>query len=274
MSRVAPFSDPMVAKLRDPRAESIPCPVLRTLVNEDKLTPNADGFVKIDQLRSALKDIGIRGAALQGLAFGAKNVEAGSFLKALRTSEFSLYKLAGSDLDHAADTQVLRGGFNQERLDRLLAFSSDGENLTLQDLSRAQKEQFQEEAPGGRGAALGVAELAAVLLVFGKKNAAGVKALRNEDVSSLYKDAKLPEGFAPEKVGALELVSATAKLAYHHHFSTPGRAQTGLDKALGRPEMLEQSAAQGLKNALCPAGMRPATETPPVSTAEVVALHA
>lgn len=274
MTTVSTFRDPMLVKLGDPRAVGIPCPTLRTLVNEGLLTPDKDGFVKVEQLRSALKSIGVRGAVLEGLAFGARNNEAGSFLKALRTNEISLYKLQGSDLNHKADTQILRGGFDQARLDRLLSFSSDGKNITIQDLARAQKGQFEEEPPGGRGAVLGVAELAALLLVFGKENDDGVKALRKEDVVSLYRDAKLPEGFKPSEVGVLELVAAMAKLAYGHKSTTPGRAKAGLDKALGRSEMLDQTSTLGLKNAVCPfAGGGAKTKSPPVSAAEVVQLH-
>lgn len=270
----AALSQPMLAKLKDPRAETIPCPVLRTLVNADMLTPDADGFVKIDQLKEALQGIGIRGAALQGLLFGARNVEAGAFLKALRTDAFSLYKLKGSDLDHKADTQILRDGFSQARLDRLLSFSGDGATLSVADLARAQKEQFAEEPPGGRGAVLGVAELAAVLLVFGKRDEDGVKRLRKEDVVSLFRDAKIPDGFEPEPVGALELIAAVAKMAYAHKTTTAGRAKAGLDKALGRSEMLDATSAKGLQNAMCPVGMRPSTKTPPVSLKEVCDVHA
>lgn len=266
-------ADPMVAKLRDPRAESIPCPVLRTLVNEDLLTPDKDGMVDVAQLKRALKEIGISAPVRALLAGGAKNNEAGSFLASLRMNEFSLFKLAGSGLDHKADTQILRGGFQQDRLDRLLSFSSDGESITIADLARAQKQQLAEEPTGARGTVLGVAELAAVLLVFGRPNDDGVKGLRKQDVVSLYRDAKFPEGWQPQDVGLMELVAAMAKLAYHQKTSTPGRAQAGLDKALGRPEMLEQSAVKGLKNAMCPVGMRPTKASPPVSTAEVVALH-
>jgi hypothetical protein len=247
--------------------------VLRTLVGESKLTPDKDGMVDVAQLKSALKGLGLSFAARQGLAFGAKQNEAGSALRALSTSEFSLYKLANSNLDHLGDTQIMRGGFNQQRLDRLLSFSSDGKSISVADLARAQKEQLAQEKTDGRGVVLGVAELAAVLMVFGKPDQDGVKSLRNEDVVSLYKDAKFPAGFEPSKVGLMELVATMAGLAYHQHFSTPGRAEAGLNKALGRSEMLDQSSVAGLKNALCPVGMKPRTATPPVSTDEVAALH-
>ncbi len=276
MTSVAPKPfrmDPLVAKLNDPRAATIPCPVLRTLVGENKLTPDKDGMVDVAQLKSALKGLGLSFAARTGLAFGAKQNEAGSALRALTTSEFSLYKLAGSDLDHAGDTQILRGGFNEARLDRLLAFSGDGKSISVQDLARAQKEQLAQEKTGARGVVLGVAELAAVLMVFGKPDQDGVKSLLKEDVVSLFRDAKLPKGFEPSKVGLMELVGTMSALAYHQHFSTPGRAEAGLNKALGRSEMLDQSSVLGLKSAMCPVGMKPRTATPPVSTDEVAALH-
>jgi hypothetical protein len=265
--------DPLVAKLGDPRAATIPCPVLRTLVGEGLLTPDKNGMVDVAQLKSALKKIGLSFGAREGLAFGAKQNETGSILRAMTTSQFNIYKLAGSDLDHAGDTQIMRGGFNQARLDRLLSFSSDGKTISVQDLARAQKEQFAQEKTGGRGVVLGVAELSAVLMVFGKPDADGVKSLKLEDVTSLYRDAKFPTGFKPSKVGLMELVATMASLAYNMHFSTPGRAEAGLNKALGRTEMLDQSSALGLKNALCPVGMRPRTATPPVSRDEVAALH-
>jgi hypothetical protein len=261
---------------QDPQLRQIPCPVLRTLVNEGRLTPDAQGQVDLAQLNTALEQIGVGGIVrkvLVGGAHGQGKEQAARFLTKTADSTFNILRLTGGSLDHAGDTRILRGGFNEERLKWLVSFSSDGKRLSIDDVARAQKAARTEEPAGFRGALLGVAELCAVMLVFGTPDARGVKGISNEALTSLYRDAKIPPGFEPRSVGGLELVATMAKVAFTQAFTTSGRATMGMDKALGREELLDRTSAKGLQSAMCPAGMRPSTKPQPLSATEAQKLH-
>lgn len=259
----------------DPRFNQIPCPVLRTLVKEDLITVGPEGQVDLDQLKRAFKGLGVNDLVSNILAsggHGASPVKPELLMNAGR-KELDIYRLRGSSLDHAGDTRILRDPgkpYSQERLDALLSLSSDGKTLTLADLAAANKQNVRDENGGFRDAAFGLAELGALLLVFGKRRDDGVKALKLEDVATLFRDHKIPEGFTPGDVGVLDVVGAVAKMTYHRIFTVSGRSQAGLDLATDKPRALEQSSLDGLRLALCPAGMK---SSPAVSQTEVASLH-
>jgi hypothetical protein len=260
-------------KLGNPKANLIPCPVIRTLINEGMLTPDKDGMVEISQLRKALKDIGIAAVPREMLAFGAKNHEAGSFFKAIGTSKFNVYKLYQGNLDHPGSI-AHKDGFDMAKLERLLTFSSDGKNISLADLGHAQKVALAEDPADLRGRVLGVAELSAILLVFGKRNAEGVKSLPKEAVISLWRDNMIPEGWKPDSVTALNLFATMAKFSYQQIFTNAGRSLAGVDNAIGRQRPTNESAVQGLRMALCPAMSRALPNaTPPVGPGETAQMH-
>ncbi|HEY1100524.1 MAG TPA: hypothetical protein VGF99_16405, partial [Myxococcota bacterium] len=247
--------------------QQVPCPVLRTLVNEGRITPNASGVVELRQLDGALKSIGLSGLVRKVLVGGAdatRKDHAGALLKTLSSSQFNILKLNGSSLDHVGDTRILRDGApSAERLAWLTSFSRDGKTLTLDDLSAAQKDARQSENAGVKAAALGVAELCALLLVFGTPDSKGKKALGLADLQSLYVDAKFPPGWEVRETNGMDLVVTVAKMAFTQAFTSNGRARLGMDKALERDVALDLSSSKGLQNALCPAGMRPATKPQP-----------
>ena len=144
---------------------------------------------------------------MRGIAnHAAKKLSAGNDWEAFKADSFNLQDLAGSSLDHSTDTQILRGGFNQERLDRALSFSSDGERLTLSDLRRLQKADLKEE-PGKRGEVFGAAEFALIVKTFGRTDAMGARFIKNKDFVSLFKDNRWPEGWKKPKAGSLNLWS-------------------------------------------------------------------
>jgi hypothetical protein len=261
----------------DPRFHQIPCPVLRTLVMEDAVQVGPDGQVDLDALKKALRGIGANELVATILArggHGAVPVKP-ELLRDASRPELDFYRLRGSSLDHAGDTQILRDpsrAFSPERLDALLALSSDGATLTLADLAAANKVNVAAEQGGLRDTVFGLAELGALLLIFGKRRDDGVKALKNEDVIALFRDSRLPEGFTPGDVGVLDVVGALAKMAFSRTFNTGSRALSGLELATDKPRMVDQTSLEGLKSALCPAGMRPKA-SPAVSQGEVAQLH-
>lgn len=210
----APKRSALADKLNDDRADTIPCPVLRTLVNEGYLSVDQNGMVSIWQLRSALKKIGVGFLPRQALALAAKTAEATGFLSGLAASEFNIYHLAGGSLDHTGDTQILRGGYQQARMDRLKGYSSDGVTITLSDMARAQKDQVRDE-PGEKGHRVGGFELTALLTLFGHENADGELYLTLDELVTLYRDNKFPADWDRRGVGIWKL-GAEAREFFAH----------------------------------------------------------
>jgi hypothetical protein len=201
--------------------DDIICPFQRVAYNEGVLKVDETG--KATNLPEVLKKFAGAGWAITGLAnHAAKELTTGGNWSAIWADSYNVQDLEGSSLDHTADSQILRGGFNQERLDKALSFSSDGERLTLGDLRRFQKANLEEE-PGKRGEIFGAAEFALLVKVFGRTDAEGTKFIKNSDMVRIYKDNKWPEGWEPPKPGSLNFVSTG--LAVNEYFSSDGQAE-------------------------------------------------
>jgi hypothetical protein len=257
-------------------ADGIPCPFMATMVKEGRLQVAPDGAVQFDQLRDALKLVGIDFATREVLARGTQATEkdrltrAGQLVKGSEITSFDITKLTETNLMHTGDLKVRRGGFTQEKLDWLLSFSSDGKGLSLSDLSRAQADAVKKD-PGVKGHLTGMVEISALLRLFGTPNAQGEKSLTNDALTALFRDNRFPDGWQPKKVALTNIFANMAGIAFHQVFTTTGRAAAGLDKALERASPLDQSGVTSLGRAICPAGMRPAT--PPVNKAEALSMH-
>ena len=172
----------------------------------------------VTNLPEFLKEYAGAGWGIRGLAnHAAKKLTAGNDWDAYHADSFNLQDLAGSSLDHTADTRILRGGFNQERLDLALSYSSDGERLTRSDLRRFQQDNVKEE-PGKRGEFFGGAEFGLIVKTFGRTDAMGQRFIRNQDFVRLFKDNKWPEGWENPKPGSLNFWSAG--VAVKEYFSS------------------------------------------------------
>ncbi|MBI4816579.1 MAG: hypothetical protein HY791_09985 [Deltaproteobacteria bacterium] len=261
----------------DPRFHEIPCPVLRTLVKEQAISVGPEGQVDLAQLQKALRGIGVSDLVSKILAHGGSDASPvrPELLRDSGRKELDIYRLRGSSLDHLGDTRILRDPsvpFSQERLDALLSLSTDGKTLTTKDLALANKLNVGTEGGSFRAVGIGLAELGALLLVFGRRNQDGVKALQKDDIVALYRDSKLPDGFEAGNVGLMDVVGTIAKMAFQRTFSVGGRAMAGLEAATGKPRMLNESGVEGLKRGLCPAGMRPDVSAA-VSARDIEELH-
>lgn len=185
--------------------DDIICPFQRVAFNEGVLKADENGTVT--NLPEVLRKFTGASWAMTGIAnHAAKKLTAGGNWAAFKADSYNLQDLAHSSLDHAADTRILRGGFNQERLDAALSYSSDGERLTLADLRAFQKANLAEE-PGRHGEIFGAAEFALLVKVFGRVDGEGNKFIRNEDFVRIFRDNKWPEGWEPPKSGSLNLWS-------------------------------------------------------------------
>lgn len=185
--------------------DDIICPFQRVAFNEGALKVDADG--NATNLPEVLKKFAGAGFGITAVAnHAAKKLTHDGNIAAWKADDYNLQDLEGSHLDHTADTRILRGGFNQERLDAALSFSSDGVRLTEADLRRFQKKNVEEE-PGKKGEFVGGAEMALLIKVFGRTDALGTKFIKNKDLVTIYRDAKWPEGWEPPKPGSLNFWS-------------------------------------------------------------------
>lgn len=201
--------------------DEIMCPVLKTGVKEGRLTVDKDG--NASGLNSYLKDdLNVSWALRQLFVKGGKSASDASEQPG---DTINLRNLRGSNLDHTADSQILRDGFSQERLDLALSFSADGERLTLADLGKFQQHLLGEE-PGLKGKFVGGMEYAAVVAVFGRTDGEGQRFISNADFVSLFRDNEFPEGWENrphDKTGFLD-VGAAAVEFFRDHPGDPASA--------------------------------------------------
>lgn len=185
--------------------DDIICPFLRTAYNEKALEVDEHG--NAHNLPEVLREFAGASWAMTGIAnHAAKKLSADGNWEAFKADSFNLQDLIGSTLDHTGDSRILRGGFNQERLDAALSFSTDGERLTLADLRRFQEANLSEE-PGKRGEIFGAAEFSLIVKTFGRTDAMGTRFIRNQDFVSLFKDNKWPQDWERPQPGSLNFWS-------------------------------------------------------------------
>jgi hypothetical protein len=252
-------------KITPQQLQQIPCPNLRTLVNEGWLKPDKDGIVEIKELDAALARLGVEGLPKTVLTRGAEKATQAAVaaqLGDMATGKFNVLRLTHSNLDHAGDTRISRGGFNKDRLDWLCSFATNG-RIGITEMARAQKEARNDEATSLVGKGLGVAELTALVKVYGTPDATGRKTISVDGVRSLYEHARFPDewrarldaqGVSPQKTGLMRLIGGVVDMAFQQIGMSSGRARMGMDLALGRDPQLNQTSAMGLAAAICPAG--------------------
>jgi hypothetical protein len=194
------------------------CPILKTGVREGRIKVDEDG--NATGLNGFLQeDLKIAWGLRQVFVKGGKSA---TDSKDAPGDTINLRNLRGSSLDHTADSQILRDGFSQERLDWALSFSSDGERLTLADLGEFQQHLLREE-PGLKGKFVGGMEFAAVVSVFGRSDGQGRRFIKNDDFVSLFRENKFPEGWdsaAQDKTGFWD-VGASAVEFFRDHPGDP-----------------------------------------------------
>ncbi len=223
-------AEPAVAKTAEATAPETPfsidevlCPVLKTGVREGRIKVDEDG--NATGLEGYLKDdLGISWALRKAAVRGAKGA---SDRKDAEGDTFNLRNLRGSNLDHNADSQILRNGFSQERLDLALSFSTDGERLTLADLGKLQQHLLQEE-PGTKGKVVGGIEFSAIVEVFGRSDGEGRRFIKNDDFVSLFRDNRFPEGWEASKkdtTGFWDVGAAAVEFFRDHPGEAPSQTK-------------------------------------------------
>lgn len=231
----------LAEKLQDERGATIPCPFWRVMINEDVVDVAKDGSVSMGDVRKALKEAGVSFGLRETAMLGIKHVAAqmagaggglAGLMATFHADRLNVLDLPHSSLMHTGDSGTLRGGFHQENLDKLLSYSSDGVNVTIDDLAKANKAQVEAD-PGASGRGFGVAEYSILVNVFGSKNEDGVKYLSKKDLTTLFKDNKFPEDWKKNSVGFLSLGTSVAHIFGEQKklSATDGPGPTaGLDK--------------------------------------------
>jgi hypothetical protein len=198
--------------------DEVMCPVLKTGVREGRITVDAEG--NATGLNAYLReDLKVGWALRQVFVKGGKSATDRSGAEG---DTINLRNLRGSSLDHTADSQILRDGFSQERLNLALSFSADGERLTLADLGKFQQHLLGEE-PGLKGKFVGGMEYAAVVSVFGRTDALGQRFISNADFVSLFRDNKFPADWESRVIDTTGLwdVGAAAVEFFRDHPGDP-----------------------------------------------------
>lgn len=252
----------------------IPCPNLRTLANEGWLKIDKDGYVDLDHLHNVLGRVGTTGLPQKVLVGGAQKATAeyvAQQLGEMATGKFNIFQLRGSNLDHPGDTRILRENVDPARLDWMLSFANPNQRIGNKEMATIQKIAAKEEPTKLFDRILGVAELGALVAIYGTKDANGYRSISAEGVRSLYEKARFPEEWKAklvqttegpanaDKVGLFKLVGALIDIAYRQATTTVGQARMGADLAFGRERRLDDSSAAGLKTSMCPfLGAKPA----------------
>ena len=199
--------------------DEVMCPVLKTGVREGRISVDSEG--NASGLDAYLRDDLKVGWALRQLF--VKGGKRATDRSGAEGDTINLRNLRGSSLDHAADSQILRDGFSQERLDLALSFSADDQRLTLADLGRFQQHLLGEE-PGLKGKMVGGMEFAAVVSVFGRTDASGQRYISKEDFITLFRDNRFPPDWhsrAVDTTGFWDVGAAAVEFFSDH----PGEAQ-------------------------------------------------
>lgn len=242
-------------KLNDSRGDQIPCGMIRTLVNTDRLGVDAEGNFDTRQLRSELKALGVDVVTRVGLQLGFQFATPGGIkakLGAIFSGRANIYSLYKSYIDGPGDSRILRDGFHQDRLDWMIGHSQDGKWLRVEDYARMQAQTFSEEDVKGVPKAIRTSEFAAVIGILGQRDpATGELRVAVDDVKRLYADNELPRDWETRQrnhIGLLDFFLQMRQLAKARRAIEA--SQRGVEKAQGAASNPARQSAAGIRKAM------------------------
>lgn len=261
------------------------CPVLGAMIREGLIKTDANGNADLRNLDDTLKT---RGRLTSGPA-DALTLAAPFFANRpedaaanVLGSSFNPLELRGGGIQHFADSAILTNGqFDEKRFDELASHAHDvtldaqghaiGGRLTVADCAAAIGANAARDGKVSgyvKGVPLAVAELSAVVTIFGKMDpTTGERSIDVSTLRNLYQLQQLPpesEMQGRPAVGLGDLSATMAKMAMNLPFGGPtGIASQGVKTALGAIEdaakgaateagALAQNALVGIGKALCP----------------------
>ncbi len=269
-NRPPPPFRPEAGKVSQEQLNKIPCPNLRTLVNEGWIKIDKDGLADVGNIDEAFKRLGLSSLPRQALVKGGESATAAAVQEQfghMVSGKINLFRLTGSVIDHAGDTQVLRGGApNKARLEWMLGFANKDGRFGKAEIAELQRSAATSEPATLRDRAIGVAELTAIFQVYGTKDASGKKSLSKEGVTDLWQNSRFPEEWRAQlksdgvggvtnanQTTTLSLIAGVVGMAFRQIGTAAGRALMGIDMATGRDPQLNQTWAMSLSQS-CPAG--------------------
>lgn len=231
------------------QGDEVICPVLRALVKEGRVPMAADGTVKLDDLRAAIKDAGgTPGLGHASWGIGAIGNQPGDIWSNLKGGTFNLKELPQGIVPHPADSGVLRGGkFDEAAFQRLTAHAENGV-MTTSSFAGAIAESYRRDLrPGNvidstvRGLNFAQLEFAGLLSVFGREDpATGKTGIAVCDLRQLYENGTIPPGMQGGRSSIVETLALQASLKVKTDASLASHAfgsvltATGLSRAGAR----------------------------------------
>jgi len=270
------------------------CPVLRALVKEGRVPMAADGTVKLDDLRAAIKDAGgTPGLGHASWGIGAIGNQPGDVLRNLKGGSFNVKDLPEGIVPHPADSGILRGGkFDEAAFQRFTAHAENGV-MTTGAFAKAIAESYRRDLrPGNvvdstvRGLNFAQLEFAGLLSVFGREDpATGKTGIAVSDLRQLYEHGTIPPGMQGGRSSIVETLALQASLkvktdaslaahAFGSVLTATGLSRAGARLTEGKPEekaAASQAAGSAGKAAGCPY-LTGAAKMPP-APADVVNAH-
>jgi len=173
---------------------SILCPTLRIGVRMGLLNPDADGWVREEELSAYLAYIGVE----KGSGIHKGLISTGELAPREKRKKYvNIAGFKGTFLDHGSSSGILNNskGFSQKRLEHLKSFSSDGKCLYQKNLAAAASDFYKN--PANKRSLLGTniqsLELGTFLSIFGRKSNDGESVFSMQDVDDVWKHNKFPE---------------------------------------------------------------------------------
>ncbi len=205
----------------DPRQMEIVCPVLGALVKEGKVKMNADGTMKLSDLREG-------GAASLGLtrplqasltAIGFIANKPGDVAHNMLHQEMNVLDLRAGFIKHPGDSAILTAGrFDPAKFDAMASHADHG-IMTTESFAAAIAANVRRDARPGqvaqtlvKGKTFAETEFAGLLGVFGKTDPqTGKFGIPVEQMRALYQDKKLPpNGPGPTLIDTVALNASLA----------------------------------------------------------------
>lgn len=193
------------------------CPNLRIGVRMSLLNPDESGWVCSNELLRFLEYLGVKKES--GIAnFLVNSGERASTPK--RDGFVNIVNFRDTALDHKSSSGILNTpeGFSESRLSFLKQYAGEDNRLTVKKVSRAINHfhQCPHLAQSVTGTHIQSLEMSIVIDIYGRTdNSSKEKYLTRNDIDSIWRDNKFPEGWTAPKspeYGTLEAIGLYIKM--------------------------------------------------------------
>lgn len=277
-------------------AKEIMCPVLRALVNEGRVQLKADGSIDLNELKSAVKDLGASSALSNATwAIGSIGNKPGDILGNIIGHEMNVVNLPEGIVPHPADTQILRNGkFDEAKFNDLISHATKDGVMTETSFANAIAANYRRDLAAGadpkdaklRGLNFAAVEFTGLLSVFGKTDPkTKEQSISVADLRTLYEKGQIAPGMQGLTSGVIEAgklqLSLTRKVDANLAKSAFGSVATATGLAKAGARLAEGSGPETNTAGLTAMGAGKAANCPhlngmakmPPAPADVVNVH-